>query len=504
MRLAAALLGVALPSGALLAQQVERVGSGDVALDGRLDRLLAAGDYTLITRDTLLVGADTIPGNVLVLDATAIVEGAVAGDLIAVDANVFLRPSARVHGSTVNVGGGLYRSALARIGGEVVDVPLAPYRVVREPGRFRIEARSDERTLVLDGFKGFHAPTYDRVNAATLEWGATYRPAAFAGVEPRLHGQIGYLSGRGALTGGLALALERAPTTLTFGAEETVATNEHWIRGDLRNSLSFLVAGHDYRNYYEIERVYGELERRFGSETQGWTIGVGAQLEHAKSLNAGSPWTLFGDEIRQNPHVDDGRIASVFLTSNAAWQGLNTILRGGGRLELAGEAVGGDFSFARFVFWGESAMRALADHTLEIEWRVQGPLPGTESLPRQRWSFIGGSGTLNTFSIGRFRGDRLVFAESQYLIPLPRSLELPLVGVPDLALMYAAGAAWTEDTSGALEQNIGVGLEVFGLHLRLWTDPLDAVHSLDLDFGLSWPFGADYPWQGEPQRSRQD
>jgi len=54
-------------------------------------------------------------------------------------------------------------------------------------------------------------------------------------------------------------------------------------------------------------------------------------------------------------------------------------------------------------------MKAIANHTLEIEANFRGPLPGTETLPLQRWTFVGGSGTLYTFDIAEFRGDRLAF-----------------------------------------------------------------------------------------------
>lgn len=487
------MLATAVPGGRLDAQQVERVGSGPAALDQPLDRLLASGDYVLIASDTLLTVADTVPGALLVLDATAIVEGVVAGDLVGVDANVFLRPGARIGGAAVNLGGGLYRSELAQIEGGIMDVPLAPYHVIREPGRFRIVVRSDERALVLDGLAGFHAPSYDRVNALTLEWGAAYRPPAFAGFEPRLHGQVGYVSGRGALTGALALSLRRGPTRLTLGAEKQVATNEEWIRRALRNSLSFFVAGNDYRNYYQVERAYAELGRRFGSETRGWTLSARAQLEDSRSLSAGDPWTLFGDDFRPNPIIDDGRIASVILEGDGTWKEQSSRFQGGGRVELAGAALGGDFSFARFVLWGEAGMRALSNHTLEVEGRFQGPLPGTGSLPRQRWSFIGGSGTLGTFAIGEFRGDRLAFVRTEYIIPLPRRFELPLLGVPDLGLLYAAGMAWTQANARGLEQNVGVRLQFFGPYLRLITDPSRPIDALELDLGLSWPFEEGFP-----------
>jgi hypothetical protein len=86
-------------SGAL-AQRVELRGRGDVDTDIFLRRLINSGAYVLIARDTLLSHNDTIPGTALVAGSTVRIDGVVAGDLIAVDANVFLRPTARVARAT--------------------------------------------------------------------------------------------------------------------------------------------------------------------------------------------------------------------------------------------------------------------------------------------------------------------------------------------------------------------------------------------------------------------
>src|SRR5690606_2727044 len=122
----AAILSIALP-GSAIAQDVVLTGRGEASIDRRLELLLASGDYVLVANDTLIT--DSVPTTLLILDATVTLEGAVAGDLIAVDANVFVRPRASVHGDVVNIAGGIYPSALATVGGTIVDRPLATYTV---------------------------------------------------------------------------------------------------------------------------------------------------------------------------------------------------------------------------------------------------------------------------------------------------------------------------------------------------------------------------------------
>ncbi|HEX7117202.1 MAG TPA: hypothetical protein VF212_00330 [Longimicrobiales bacterium] len=477
------------------AQNVVAVGRGDAELDERLDRLIIEDDYLLVTRDTLIAAGDSVPRTLLVADATLTLEGAVAGDLVGVDANLFVRPSARVHGDVVNVGGGLYPSGLARIGGAVVDEPLAPYRVERDGGDVRIIGTADMPVLDLGGAFGFEPPTYDRVDALALRWGAGLLLPPLGAVEPRLNGWIGYASGRGALNGGLELEARLGRTRLAFGGEEQTETQVRWIRGDLRNSLSFLVNGKDRRNYYEAEIAYAELAREFGRDGLGGTARLRAQYEDDESLGAGDPWTIFEEDIRLNPPIDDGQIASLVVGLEGEWIGRNAAAEAGVDLEFADEVLGADFGFDRFVLRGEWAMDALANHLLEVEWRFQGPLLGTESLPRQRWSFIGGSGTLTTFETAQFRGDRLVFVETEYVIPLPQRLGLPILGAPDLQLIHVAGMAWTDDAERDIEQNVGVRLQFFGPFIRVMTNPADALDDVELDVGLSWPFDGERPWR---------
>lgn len=478
-----------------LGQAIVFTGRGDVDLDPRLERFLARRDFLLVTRDTLIAEGDSVPGSLLVAGATLTLEGAVAGDLVGVDANIFLRPSARIHGDVLNLGGGLYPSALAEIAGQVVDRPLAPYSVVSDEGAVRIRGDATAPLLELGDAFGFEPPTYDRVDALGLRWGAGLMLPWVGTVQPRLNGWIGYASGRGALKGGLEFEAWRGRTRFALGGEDFTATRDSWIRGDLRNSLSFIVKGNDQRNYYHARIAYAELGHEFGRGGLAGGARLRAQLERARSLGAGSPWVLLDGDIRSNPPIDDGRIASLILGVNGAWIGQSSAADAGIELEFAETVLGGDFAFGRFVVSGAWATDALANHLLQVEWRFQGPLPGTASLPRQRWSFVGGSATLPTFETGRFLGDRLVFVETQYIIPLPERFAVPIVGPPDLRFFHAFGMAWTEGAGRDLEQNIGIRLEFFAPFVRVTTNPADPLDEIELDLGLTWPFDNDRPWR---------
>lgn len=482
--------------GQLAPPEVERSGKGIPALDRRLDRLLASGDYLLITSDTLIAATDTVLRSVLVLRATLTLEGTILGDLVEVGANIFLRPSARVEHDVINIAGGLYPSALAEVGGTIIDEPLAPYRLTRKGSGWLIEGTARTVYFELDGYKGFHIPTYDRVDAVGVRWGAAYVTSPDTMARTRVHGWAGYMSGRGALEGGAEVARRWESTTLEFGGANETATNDRWLRGDLTNSLGFLLEADDYRDYYLTRRLFLILGHDFGRGERRLTLALRGQLESDRSLQTVSAWTIFGgDDARPNPPIDEGSIAGLTAGVAGIWVGRRSAWSGESSLETAGKILGGDFAFNRFLLHGHFGMDAIANHALRFHWYFQGPVLGAATLPRQRWSTLGGTGTLPAYDIGEFHGDRVAFVESRYIIPLPKRWTLPILGRPDLEFAHAIGNAWTEGASPDLIQNLEARIQFSFIYFRIVTDPVHPSDTFKPDFGLSWPFSDRYPWR---------
>jgi hypothetical protein len=138
-------------------------------------------------------------------------------------------------------------------------------------------------------------------------------------------------------------------------------------------------------------------------------------------------------------------------------------------------------------------MQGLANHALVIEGYFQGPLPGTDSLPHQRWTFVGGSGTLYTFDIAQFPGDRVAFLESEYIIPFPAQWRLPILGSPSLGLLHHVGMAWSHDVDRDLEQNLGLRLRFPLVWARAVIDPNTGFD--DFEFAVGVALSRPYPWQ---------
>jgi hypothetical protein len=471
-------------------QTVRTRGYGEPDLDTVL-RDAIAKRVLLITRDTVISARDTVRGDVLVLSARFIVDGALDGNLTGVEANMYIRPNANITGRVTNVAGGYYPSELARVHA-VEDRPLAPYTVLKDGETWVIQGTVKRPKLSMLG--GVQLPEYNRVDGLRVEVGPRILLPPFAGVEPSVSGSIGYATERKEVLGRAELRLRRARSTLAFGWEDDITrTNDAWVRSQLNNSLSTIFNGKDYRNYYQADRAWVEFRRileRGQRESQYWIRG---QNELANPLAAGDPFILFKpDSIRSNPIIPSSRVTSAFLGLQTKWAGATSIWNLSGEVEVAGKVMGADEAYNAYAVSGLYAFRAIANHTLEIETTFRGPLPGTETLPQQRWNIVGGSGTLYTYDVAQFRGDRLVFVETEYTIPFAQQFTLPVLGAPRIKLMHNVGMAWTHDDKRSFEQNVGVRLQVALAYARYVVDPRTGEGKFSANVSLP---SKGYPWE---------
>ena len=518
-------LSAALPHAALQAQTnpdgqptIRFRGKGDIELDIFIRNLLASRDYLLITRDTVITRTDTVRGNVLVVGATLRLDGALMRDLTSIGGNVFVRPSANVIGEIRNIAGGYYPSQLAKINPAVVNAPNAPYEIIQTPGALDIVGTLHPSAFDLPGIMGLAIPTYDRVNGLTLGLGANINLPRIGIAEPVLRAWGAYYSHRGDFGGGAELGVTRRRTFVGVGAERTTITNERWIRKDLSNSIAMILQGKDYRNYYAADRAYARLDRTLEDAARLTRMSLVAQVEDASPLRAGAPWSfLKPDTIRPNDYgltdagiarMPTGRITSGIASIDTRWTRSTSVVKMMGLLEAGftpaaatgsrAEGIGSPFdktaSFLRYEIRGDVAVPAIRDHTLRVEWNAQGPLPGTDSLPYQRWSYVGGTGTLPTFQTAAFPGDRVVALETRYTVPLPHSLVLPLLGRPGIDFIHYTAMGWSLAQKRRFEQNVGVQLGYRIAYVRFVTDPRNFGDKVKTTFGLTLPRSA-YPWE---------
>ena len=486
-------------SSQLYGQNVRLRGYGEADVHSKIRAALASSPK-LIVRDTTIAAGDTIRGNVMVLGSRLILEGTIQGDLIGVQANVYLRPPAEVTGEVTNVTGGLYPSELARVG-RIHDRALAPYQLVRSGNDYVIEGTVKLPTLKWIG--AAQMPEYNRVDGLRIELGPRIYLPPVAGLEPVLSGSVGYATEREDVLGRAQLMLRRGRSSLAGGWEENVTlTNDDWVRSTLKNSLSFIWNGKDYRDYYEARRVYVEFRRTLEVGDRTTEYWVRGQREDSRPLFAGDPFTIVEpDSVRFNLAVDTLRLSSLIVGGQSEWLGATTAWTVWGALEFAGKAFDADRTFNAFSTNIEYAMQAVANHTLHINADFRGPLPGTDDLPLQRWTFVGGSGTLYTFDVAEFRGDRLAFIETEYRIPFRRQVRLPVLGRPTLRLMHSIGMAWSRVDDRPFEQNIGLRLQFPLAFVRVIADPQHLKRDVKFAGGISTPTKR-YPWE-KPKRGER-
>lgn len=483
---AAALLAV-LTATPAAAQEVAFTPRPDRPAERRLAAFLERGGFRVLSRDTVLAPGDTLSGDVLVLGATLRASGRLGGDVYAVAGDVFLRPGVRVAGDMVVLSGGYYDSGDARVEGTVTYRPNLLLRIVPRDGGWEIFSPREERPAVeLHGLSGLHAPAYRRVDGWTFGWGGTVRATGLPG-QPALDGSVRvHTAGPRQLEGTLRTSFY--PTgglRLSAMAERRTRTRDRWILGDLPNTASYLVGLGDHRNYYRAERAVLELA---GTAREGWAPALAVGLEEARSLAARPLGVLFEDDadVRPNPPVDPGRIAS--LRAELAYRDR----RPGGRfaarvgLEAADSTVAGDFSFllaeTRLAWRG----RVVSDHRLEVRGLARWDAAG--SLPRQRWSALGGTGSLPALETLSLRGPRMVFASATWLAPV-EPLRLDVLGVPRVFLRNAVGTAWREGASFTLEDNVMAGIRFLFLEAGLAVDVTASDADPEFVLGAGFPGG---------------
>lgn len=436
-------------------------------IDERLSRLLD-GMYMLWTRDTVLAADQSVDGDLLILQSAVRIEGSVKGSVYVVDGDLFLRPGAELAGDVVVIGGGYYSSTRATVAGEVDYRPELAFSVMPEGGGFRIFL-SEEPLPVFEfhGLYGFGVPSYQRVDAATLSWGATLRVTGWEW-RPDLSFDGRFRTGPAEFEGTIR-QFWYPSSKLQFGweLERVTRHNEDWIWGTLINTLSYFFAGEDVRNYYTADRAALVVQRTPGP---GLAPSFTAQYENSDSLQARDYFVVFpNDSVQPNPTIDPGKIYSgIFSLTHRTERGdpgLNA------RLLFEGAAAdlnaAGDFGFLLADLRARWDQPTVAGQRVKLFLQARGDLAGT--LPEQRWSAFGGVGTLPTFEAVEFRGPRLLFGGVSYFVPLlPWASESAAV---NFVAHARGGSAWNEGESPTFQSNLIFGFRVFFAEAGVAIDP---------------------------------
>ena len=479
-RIAPLLLVGAFASARLHAQAIVVRDAGPGSVGRRLATALG-GPHRLIppgpTR-ALLSRDSAYAQTVIVLHRDAVIEGQVQGDVIVVGGDAFLHPGAMVSGRVVAIGGAVYESRLAIVRGGVESHRDFTFEMASTPSGYALDYRTirvqRSPPFSLPGVYGLRIPAYDRVDGLSLPFGPLVTfDTGYYEIEPL----VTYRSNLGAFDPSVIgnVALGRRTNINVFVGRATL-TNEDWIWSDLVNSAAVLGLGLDTRNYWRADRAEATLHRLFEGVTISFDPYVGARVERDRSIARDSlaqhvPWSLFGhteaDRMRRpNPTIVPGALSSVLLGAHAEWddERVHAVL------DLTNEGASFDIGSLKFV-----------QSTLDFEIRF--PTFGAQEFymnthvihtfgdraPPQRWSYLGGSGTIPTLELLSMGGDHLFYLESNYFIPI-RRLEMPVLGAPSITLRHLIGSAGI-DALPSFEQNLVLRLALSFGRLDIAFDP---------------------------------
>ena len=440
-----------------------------------------------LPRDTMITGTIVIIGVPRVTVAST-----VQGSVVVIGGDLWLHPGVAIAEHALVFGGGVYATMLGTVGGRTVAYRDFTYDVTRTADGYSLTYRAlsveEYAPIELPGAYGVRIPAYDRVNGLSLPFGPRFN---FEAGRYTIDPIITWRTDLGAIDPEVraTMILSRV-SAVELNAGRTTLTNDGWIRGSFINSMTSLFAGTDVRNYRRADRAEVRYRRDVEREAGVITPSIGVQTERAWSVAPGigatsGPWSVLKRTDleegmrRPNPPVARGRISSVIGGADASLQ-LQDVTVG---IRSAMEAVLDAPADARFVQTtvnGRVGFPAIRNHRFQVE--VHSIITIGDIAPPQRFSYLGGSGTLPTMRLLSMGGDELLFAESMYTIPVER-VSVKFLGSPSVSVRHMIGSAGVDHLPGFVN-NIGLRLawSLFKADFTLDPETSDTDFSIGLSF----------------------
>lgn len=442
-----------------------------------------------------------IDGDVAVLNGPLLIGGHVKGRVLAINSDVVLKPSARIDGDLLVVGGEVEGRHTAYIGGEI-RIYRQQLQYVREgeniyPERSAIVVSDEsgwwrrwERSHRRSGSKLqiASAGAYNRVEGLPInlgpqiyynaDWGSA-RLAAYAVLRTEssfssTEDDVGH----------------NVSTELRFGRRggllvggrlfNVIDPTESWQLSELEAGLAAFVFRRDYRDYYSR---HGGQVRAGVFARRGADLSVAYGDERWDSLTAQNPWTLTRQSAgwRPNPAFDQGHL-HLF----------NTTLRVDTRTDYdnpwSGWYVLADLENAM------GTMLAYAPRSLPLTTPAAGPIEYARGfLDLRRYNRVSPDAQLNFRIVagGWLNGDALPL-QRRFAVDGPGALPGYDFRSPETATaLTCSGGAFVDGLPGQCDRMALASVEYRGdLHFDLFTDWEDDHYMRSHSNGV-WVFFAD-------------
>jgi hypothetical protein len=430
---------------------------------------------------------------VVVLNSNATVASTVHGDVVVINGDLFLQPGAKIDGRAVAIGGGVYDSQQASVGGERLSFRDVHFDTARTSSGidlvYRVPPPPEDTiaTVALPGLFGLRMPLYDRVDGLSVAWGPriTLGRKRSLVIDPT----ITYRSNLGAYDPAATLRAELGNgfSATAFGGRTTLS-NDRWIQSDLANTISTLGVGSDYRNYWRSTRFEGKVAHEWLFSEGDLQVDAGARTEDDWSVRGGGPWSLFNrnDTLhmkRPNPGVERGRLSSALFGARGSWEREHVAFNAGADVEVVLDAPGNE-RFTQTTIFARAAFPTFVTKlgTQSFVFHTHMMLTAGDTAPPQRFGYLGGSGTLPTFDILSEGGDQLVFLEALYNFPI-QTVHVPFLGAPVITVREMLGSTGV-GSLGRFDSNIGARLTLGLFSGEIFVNPANGDHVFSLGLSL--------------------
>lgn len=390
------------------------------------DEKSSALDAVTFNGRTEINPGDTIQTDLVVKNGDLIVFGTVAGNVLVVNGDIYLKSSSMILGNVRAMNGQVVKETGAFVEGYTEQSgTTASKRYARKYTRRAAYTNTFKpyflnETNILDDNFLFR---YNRVEGVFIGFGAEKKFYWDGSKSISGAGSFGYgfTSHRWRLQLGLDRQFAMSENELyEAGAEVHSLTDskDEWIMNLAENNLSSIFFREDFRDYYQREGFSVHTARYTKDGEEATMIDLRYTADRYSSMYSAAQWGVFGNRsFRSNPMVSAGMMKSVSLSGGMSnidryrsySEGWNIFIRG----EYGGRMLGGDFDFTQAVIDIRRFQPVTDDDQLNIRVRL-GALEGTPLT--QKIFDLGGANTIPAFGFKEFSGNRMLLANVEYRV----------------------------------------------------------------------------------------
>lgn len=227
------------------------------------------------------------------------------------------------------------------------------------------------------------------------------------------------------------------------------STEDTWRSGLTENTISSLVAGYDFHDYYKAEGYSLYASFRL---TRNTYLGASYNSDIFSSLDAVTAYNIYGEGniYRLNPGIDSDfneiDHKSIGFSANINPKMYNQTRNFSTSLTLRGEIgnlteSSNQFLFNKYIVQSKSLLRL--DRTTSFKWRVMGGAI-TGNAPDFKQFALGGIGTMRATNYKSLQGNAMVLSNAEIIFGRNSDFDLGFVELDGLYITVFMDSGWSE------------------------------------------------------------